>query len=401
MSVGGYRVKIAIVTQGYLVGGGVPAIARWLRAKSTEHGHTVDVHDLAASSRDVRSRRILSPKTWRRNLVPEVNASDPGLFHWGADWVELESNRYCPRAPLTAALNTYDLIQVVAGGPALALAVSDARPPKALQVATTLLMERRAHLPEMALGKRAAKTMSLRSLHRLEVKALRGVDEVVVENRWMEEWVRQQGQPNVTFAPPGIDTDFFHPVGAWDPSRPIIAFGRLGDSRKDWPTAVTAYERFVEESGLGNELVLAGKGPLARALVEKLEMSPVRDRISIREDVPAAELPGLLAGGSVFLQSSLEEGLGLAGLEAMSCGLPVVATRTVGSSEYVRDGENGFLVEVGPDAARHLAGALEVTLSDGRGHPLSERAIRTCVDSYSSRVAVQRFLDVYEGMCAR
>lgn len=387
--------KIAIVTQGYLSGGGVPAIARWLRDELNVRGFEVHVHDLAASSRDGCSRRALSPATWRHRLAKVPDTTDLGLFHWGANWVELESQRYRPRQALTDTLDAYDVIQVVAGGPALALAVSRAKPPKVLQVATTLLMERRAHLPEMPVPKRVAKALSLHSLHRLEVRALRGVDEVLVENRWMEEWVRQQGQPNVTFAPPGIDTCLFHPVGEWEPNRPIIAFGRLGDSRKDWPTALEAYERFVEMTGLENGLVLAGKGPLPQTLLARLDASSLRRRIRVCEDVPDDQLPGMLAGGSVFLQSSLEEGLGLAGLEAMACGLPVVATRTVGSSEYVREGKNGYIVETGPKASENLAKGLAETLTGSVGAAMSAEARRTCREGYASSLAFERFADLY------
>ncbi len=176
--------------------------------------------------------------------------------------MELESQRYRPREPLTDALtNDYDLISLVAGGPALALAASKAKPPKALHVATTLLAERRSRLAGMPPDKRIVKTLSLPRLHRLEVHALRAMHHVFVVNRWMEEWVQKHGQPNVTFAPPGIDTHKFRPEGEWDATSPIIAFGRLGDSRKDWPTAVEAYERFVAATGLANRLVLAEGGP--------------------------------------------------------------------------------------------------------------------------------------------
>lgn len=386
--------RIAIVTQGFSTGGGVASIARWLREGLTMAGHSVDVHDLAASRRDVRSRRVAAPRTWRAELAAEANGTDIGLFHWGANWVEFEGQRYRPRLQLTSVLDAYDLIQVVAGGPALALATSESSPPKALQVATTLLLELPSQLPRMVPMKRVLKTLSLRALHRLEVKGLRAMDHVFVENRYMEQWVREHGQPHVTFAPPGIDTDTFGPMGAWDPRRPIIAFGRLGDSRKDWPTAVEAYERLVAATGLGNRLVLAGKGPLAPALIAKLRASPVRNRIDVRENVPAGELPGLLASGSVFLQSSLEEGLGLAGLEAMACGLPVVATRTVGSAEYVRDGENGYLVELGPDTARDLAMSLSRALRP-EAATMSVRAVSTCSKEYSSSASLGRFLNTY------
>lgn len=392
--------RIALVTQNLDTGGGVPAIARWLRDGLIRAGHEVHLHDLASSSRDVRSRRLLRPRTWCAQLSGGSSGSGDEVFRWGANWVELEGQRYRPRAELTRVLNGYDLIQVVSGGPALALAVSKAVPPKVLQVATTLKLERRSHLPEMSPIKHVAKALSLRPLHRLEVQALRAMDHVLVENRYMQGWVRDHGQPRVTFAPPGIDTHRFRPLREWNSAGPIVAFGRLGDSRKDWPTAVEAYERFTRESGLANALILAGRGPLAPALVRKLETSPARGRITIRQDVPMTNLPELLASGSVFLQSSLEEGLGLAGLEAMACGLPVIATRTVGSAEYVKDGQNGYLVDIGRDSSRGLAGALTKVLSEN-GKELSAGAIASCRADYSSSRALERFLAVYAALQVR
>lgn len=389
-------VRIALVTQGFQTGGGVSTITRWLRQGLARAGHEVHVHDLAASSRDGLSRRTLSPRSWLPGPAWRPSETDPGVCFWGANWVEFEGQRYQPRAALTAVLDTYSIVQVVAGAPALALAVSKSTTPKALQVATTVLLETPTQLPKMHPLKRTAKALGLRTMHRREMQALQAMDHVLVENRFMEQWVLKSGQKNVTFAPPGIDTVKFKPAGAWNGARPVIAFGRLGDSRKDWPTAIKAYELFAERSALDNRLVLAGKGPLSADLLRALAASPARRSIDIRENVPQSQLPELLQTASVFLQSSLEEGLGLAGLEAMACGLPVVATRTVGSEEYVRSGENGYLVDLGPNAAEGLAEALWQTLSGGSGSSLSAEALRTCTSTYASDIALERFLRIYE-----
>ena len=190
------------------------------------------------------SRRVLSPRHGTQFL--EADPTDPGVVPLGGPTVELESQRYRPRHALTVALNTYDVIQVVAGGPALALAVSRARPAKMLQVATTLLAEQRAHLPELPLPERVVKSLSMRSLHGLEVQALRGVDHVQVENRWMENWVREHGQANDLSRRLGSAVG--HVSSGWrlGPSRPIIAFGRLGDSAR------TGQPRSQRTSGLSN-----------------------------------------------------------------------------------------------------------------------------------------------------
>lgn len=100
----------------------------------------------------------------------------------------------------------------------------------------------------------------------------------------------------------------------------------------------------------------------------------------------------------MFLQSSLEEGLGLAGLEAMACGLPVIATRTVGSSEYVQQGDNGFLIDIGADAGRRLAEGLDYVLSSGMGHTMSAAALETCRKNYSSAASFGRYEHVYQAL---
>src|SRR5438128_712892 len=116
--------RIALVTSGFDVGGGVPTVARWLRdsLRSTA-GYVVDVHDLATSSRDPYSRRLLKPKSWARRSLRIRSGDEESLTHWGANAVEIETMRYRPRRELSQALQNYDLIQVVTGTPAWAAAV--------------------------------------------------------------------------------------------------------------------------------------------------------------------------------------------------------------------------------------------------------------------------------------
>ena len=116
--------RIALVTQGFCIGGGVSTVARWLRSGLESTGnYSVDIHDLATSSKDAMSRRLARPKTWLRRSLRWLSDSDDGLQHWGANAVEVELMRYRPRVELTRTLRSYDLIQVVNGGPALAAAV--------------------------------------------------------------------------------------------------------------------------------------------------------------------------------------------------------------------------------------------------------------------------------------
>ena len=116
--------RIALITQGYQEGGGVPNAARWLAMRLRGVGMEVEIFDLAISKADAHSRRLISPASWPRSTLLAADPSDVRLTHVGANGVELEPLRYLPRAELSTELDRFDLVLVVAGGPALALAAS-------------------------------------------------------------------------------------------------------------------------------------------------------------------------------------------------------------------------------------------------------------------------------------
>jgi glycosyltransferase involved in cell wall biosynthesis len=108
------------------------------------------------------------------------------------------------------------------------------------------------------------------------------------------------------------------------------------------------------------EFVLVGDGPLRTRLEERARELSISQRVKFlgtRSDVAA-----ILQGCDLLVRPSLLEGMPLAILEAMACGLPVVATPISGSAELVRDGENGLLVPPADPGA--LAGAILRLMED-------------------------------------
>jgi glycosyltransferase involved in cell wall biosynthesis len=49
----------------------------------------------------------------------------------------------------------------------------------------------------------------------------------------------------------------------------------------------------------------------------------------------------------VFVHPTYEDGFGYAPMEALACGVPVIATKDTGMKEYIRDGENGYIIPSG------------------------------------------------------
>lgn len=93
----------------------------------------------------------------------------------------------------------------------------------------------------------------------------------------------------------------------------------------------------------GAKLLIIGEGRMKEKLVGLVK------KLGIEQDVffvsEASDTKEVLLGLDVFVMPSLKEGLGLALMEAMACGLPVVGTAVGGIKNLIQDGNNGLLVK--------------------------------------------------------
>ncbi len=135
-----------------------------------------------------------------------------------------------------------------------------------------------------------------------------------------------------------------------------------------------------------------GDGP-ERATVERLASTlGLNERVSLvgHRDDPAEEL----ARGHAFALTSAAENCPLALLQAMSTGLPVIASRVGGVPEVVRDGRDGLLVEPGDEAA--FARALDRLVADpDLRRRLGGAARRRVLDCFTLDRCVDGLLDSY------
>ncbi len=189
----------------------------------------------------------------------------------------------------------------------------------------------------------------------------------------------------VTMIPNGVDTDAFAPggdrysvrreFGIHDNAPLIATVGALtGQKRHD--LLIDALATLLRDDV---HVVIAGEGDLRPVLEARIVEKGLADRIHLagfRRDVRP-----VLAAADVFALPSENEGMAGALLEAMACGLPVVASAAPGVADCVEDGGNGRIVPVGDASA--LAGALaELVERDDRLQAMGER---------SRALAVERF----------
>ncbi len=187
----------------------------------------------------------------------------------------------------------------------------------------------------------------------------------------------------------GVDTEKFRPADPAARADPFVvgSVGRL-ERVKDYITLARAFALVARESPVSPRLVLVGEGSERAAIAGYLEAQGLTHSCELagaRDDVP-----DLIRRFSVFVLPSRAEGISNTILEAMACGVPVIATNVGGNRELVVDGETGFLVPSGDAGA--IAGRLtfyrenpEVLARHGRAgreRALREFSLDVMVDGY-------------------
>jgi sugar transferase (PEP-CTERM/EpsH1 system associated) len=184
----------------------------------------------------------------------------------------------------------------------------------------------------------------------------------------------------------GIDLSRFGFKGP-DPAGPVVTVARLSPE-KDVANLVRATAMAVERV-LGLRVAIAGGGPCRRDLERFAAGLGLGDRIAFLGEV--RDVPPVLARARMFVLPSRSEGIPLTVLEAMACGLPVVATRVGGLPEVVDEGVTGLLVPSADPAA--LADAMARIWNDPERRERMGRAGRRRAED---RFDVRRMVAQYE-----
>ena len=173
----------------------------------------------------------------------------------------------------------------------------------------------------------------------------------------------------------------------------IVAAGRLAEA-KNYPLLIEALA--ILRARVPAKLFILGQGDQERA---------IRALVSARGLDDAVVLCGFqknpwqyIARADVFALSSHYEGFGNVLVEAMACGVPVVATRSSGTSDIVRDAVDGVLVDLHEPAA--VAAALERVLVDPRFRARLAEAAVAGSRRFALPVIASHYDDVFRSLVA-
>ena len=242
------------------------------------------------------------------------------------------------------------------------------------------------------------------SMLRLQVerRLLDVLDNIIAPNpEERAEMVWKLGADNAKICtiPPGIDLDLFSPrdpEGARRrldlPDGPLVLFVGRVDAMKGIDVLLDSFAQLVERGGTARRprLVFVGGtlirdesgerlGPDLRFVAERARQLGVRDDILFRGCAPQDQLPDYYAAATVLAAPSRYESFGLVAVEAMACGLPVVASRAGGLKFTVEEGIGGLLVPPSDTTA----------FADSLARVIEDRSLRASLQVGARQAAVR------------
>ena len=225
-------------------------------------------------------------------------------------------------------------------------------------------------------------------------------DVVTAVSHYLAEETRKRFEPkkDIAIVPNFIDLDEFKPDLRSDELRARHAqpgeriIGHLSNFRsvKRIPDVIRTFHLLQKK--LPARLLMIGEGvELEPARHQATELG-ILDRVSFLG--PVADIPAILAQLDLFLLPSEYESFGLAALEAMACGVPVVSSLAGGIPECVVDGETGILCAVG-DYACMAASALSILQNEARWQGMRQAARHHAETRFSAAEVVTQYEDLY------
>jgi glycosyltransferase involved in cell wall biosynthesis len=184
----------------------------------------------------------------------------------------------------------------------------------------------------------------------------------------------------VQVIPNGVDTEFFTPP----PSRParnnsvlrILFVGRFRQ-QKNLPFL---FRQLAHLPATTFELHLVGDGPEKQRLKGLARKLGIASAMTWHGWISPGALPQIYQSADCLINPSLYEGMSNVVLEAMACGVPVIASRVPGNDELVLDGDTGFLFDLREPAAlvSALAQLRDAGLRRRMGTSARNRAVNFC-----------------------
>ncbi|MCW8816423.1 MAG: N-acetyl-alpha-D-glucosaminyl L-malate synthase BshA [Ignavibacteriaceae bacterium] len=205
-------------------------------------------------------------------------------------------------------------------------------------------------------------------------------------------------ETEIQVIPNFVDTDLFKPHENGEFRNAIAPQGEkllvhTSNFRtvKRVPDTIRVFEKIQKE--IPSKLILVGDGPDRSECERICRQLELCDKVKFlgKQD----GLVEILSSSDLFLIPSQSESFGLAALEAMACGLPVISSSVGGLPELVKHNETGFIAEIG-DIDRMAKYALELLTNEKKYKLFSENSRQRAVNKFDKSKVVPLYEEYYE-----
>lgn len=243
---------------------------------------------------------------------------------------------------------------------------------------------------------------------RLEQCAIQGAQTVLVRSQYMKDQLESlyrlsDNKREVRIVPIGVDTNLFQfcsdtqvhrqKLGLPPESRLLLTVRRL-TGRVGLENLIDAM-KLVTRTHSNALLLIGGIGYLEKALRERVRVNGLEQQVRLVGFIPEEKLPNYYQAAELFVLPTAElEGFGLATIEALSCGTPVIATPVGANPEVIGPLGSEFLCE---DAT---AEAIAERINWWLNRTISQEVRRACRDYCLPRFAISSVVDSLEQVFA-
>lgn len=146
--------------------------------------------------------------------------------------------------------------------------------------------------------------------------------------------------------PFGVDMEKFKKVPSGH-AEPCIGSLKMLEPESGVDLVIRAFKKYIDTPDVNAVLKIAGSGSAEADLKKMTQELGISDKVQFLGYVKHDDMPGVINSMDMTVQMPDQEFFGVSTIESMACEVPVVASDTVGSAEFILNGVTGYMVKVG------------------------------------------------------
>jgi glycosyltransferase involved in cell wall biosynthesis len=233
----------------------------------------------------------------------------------------------------------------------------------------------------------------------LELRHIKSSNMITTVSESVAKELEEYGlnQDRISVVSNGVDENIFYPnKNVTNNDKKYIMYAGRIDREKGLFDLVESADIICSKRA-DISFIIAGDGRDGNRLKKKIKKIGLQNRFIFLGQIEKDQMIKLYQNATIFILPSYREGLPTVLLEAMSCGLPVLATDVRGNRDLITNGKNGLLIP--PKDPKKIAETILTLLNDKKlMEQLGNNARKTIIKNYTWNAISNKFLKCYESI---